>query len=162
MSPSRAALALIASLTIAAPLLAGPPWITVELPPNPFDPATRGALFVVRVFHYRSDGDGTPTGRAIGLVDGQRRTATVTLTKTGRPGYFAVKNTWGDRGEWSVVVTATQEHDNVAEALVKVSGQRVVGVEVATGPSRHAELPVVPRRFTDAEVEASLRDRVGN
>jgi hypothetical protein len=46
--------------------------------------------------------------------------------------------------------------------MVKVSGTRIIGVESATRPSRHAELSVEPRRFTDAEIEASLRGRSGS
>jgi hypothetical protein len=50
----------------------------------------------------------------------------------------------------------------VAQALVKVSGNRVIAVDVATRPGpAGTELSVVPRRFTPAEIEASLRDRAG-
>src|SRR5690606_14581273 len=35
-------------LALATPALAGPPWISIEYPANPLDPATRGALMVIR------------------------------------------------------------------------------------------------------------------
>jgi hypothetical protein len=36
---------------------AGPPWISIELPANPYDRATKGAFLVVHAFHH-----GTPVG----------------------------------------------------------------------------------------------------
>lgn len=153
----RVLLSLIASFVIATPLLAGPPWITVELPPNPFDPATRGAILLVHAFHYRSDAEQPVTGRAVGVVNGSRREIALRLEKTSRPGAFALKNSWGGKGDWTILLTVAQDHGDAAEAMVKISDNRVIGVEVATGPSRWAEIPFVPRRFTEAEVEASLK-----
>lgn len=161
MPTRRSLLVLFFGLTLGSPLLAGPPWISIELPPNPFDPATRGALLLVRTFHYRNDGEEPVTGRAVGIVDGERRRATLRFDATPRAGVVALRNSWGERGEWTLVITATQpgDHGGAAEAMVKVSAGRVIGVEVATGESRFRELPVMPRRFTDAEIEASLKGR---
>ncbi len=161
---TRLLLPLVALLAVATPLLAGPPWITVELPPNPFDRASRGAFALVHVFHYSAEGDDPVAGRAIGIVDGQRRSQTLAFERTTRPGVFALKNSWGDRGEWTLVLTNQQEGHGggAAEVMVRISGGRVVGVEAATRPSRYAEIPIEPRRFTEAEIEASLRNRSGD
>lgn len=157
---TRTLLSLAALLVTASPLLAGPPWVSVELPPNPFDRASRGAFLLVHVFHYSTDGDQPVVGRAIGLVDGQRRSVTLTFDRTSRPGVFALKNTWGEKGEWTLVITNPQEdHGGAAEVMVRVSGNRAIGVEAATKPSKFAELPLEPRRFTESEIEASLRGR---
>lgn len=144
---------------VASPLLAGPPWITVELPPNPFDRASRDAFLLVHAYHHAGDGVDPVSGRAVGLVDGQRRTVTLSFERTSRPGVYALKNSWGGNGEWTLVITNQQgEHGGgAAEVMVRVSGNRVLGVEAATKPSQYAELPVEPRRFTEAEIEASLR-----
>lgn len=158
----RALLPVAILLLVTSPLFAGPPWITVELPPNPFDQASRGAFVLVHAFHHSSDGGGDPVvGRAVGLVDGQRRSVTLSFERTSRPGVFALKNSWGDKGEWTLVITNQQESHGggAAEIMVRVSGNRVIGVEAATKPSKSAELPLEPRRFTDAEIEASLRNR---
>ena len=44
---------------VAAPAVAlsaassfSPPWISIETPPNPYDPASRGAFLVVHTFHH--------------------------------------------------------------------------------------------------------------
>lgn len=155
---SRMLLPLVALVAIASPLFAGPPWLAIELLPNPFDPATRDAFLLVHAFHHRSDGDQPVTGRAIGMVDGQRRTVPLRFSKTSRPGVFALENSWGQKGEWTLVITNQQDDHgrNAAEVMVRVAGNRVTGVEAATKPSQHAELRLEPRRFTDAEIEATL------
>ncbi len=142
---------------LVAPLLAGPPWISIELPPSPFDAASRNAVLLVHAFHYRQNANEGVTGRAVGIVNGVRRTMTLQLDRTSRPGVFALRNTWGTTGDWTLILSATQEHGHAAEVMVKMTGARVVAVEAATEPSQHAELPIIPRRFTDAEIEASLR-----
>ncbi len=160
---TRLLMPLVALLVVATPLLAGPPWISIELPPNPFDRASRGAFVLVRALHHAGEGGDPVVGRAVGIVDGQRRSVKLAFERTTRPGVFALKNTWGDRGEWTLVITNEQHgHGGMAaEVMVRVSGGRVIGVEAATQPSRYPEIPLEPRRFTDAEVEASLRTRSG-
>lgn len=151
----------VASVVLATPLLAGPPWLTVELPPNPFDRANRGAFLLVHAFHHAGDATEPLTGRAIGNVDGQRRTLPLAFERTERPGVYALKNSWGDKGVWVLVLTNDQGgHDGwAAEVLVRIADGRVTGIDTATRPSRWAQLPLEPRRFTDAEIEASLKGR---
>lgn len=155
---TRMLLPFAALVLVTSPLFAGPPWITVELPPNPFDRASRGAFVLVHALHHTSDGGDPVIGRAIGVVDGQRRTVTLRFDRTSRPGVYALKNSWGDKGEWTLVITNQQvgHGGEAAEVMVRVSGNRVIGVEAATKSSRFAEIPFEPRRFTDAEIEASL------
>ncbi len=158
----RSLFPLVALLAVTSPLFAGPPWLSIELPPNPFDAASRGAFLLVHAFHHAGDGHDPVSGRAVGVVEGQRREVKLTFQRTSRPGVYSLRNQWGDRGEWTLVISNQQaDHGdgNTAEVMVKVSGTRVIGVEAATGKSTHAELPLVPRRFTDGEVEASLRGR---
>ncbi|HUF31409.1 MAG TPA: hypothetical protein VMM77_12225, partial [Gemmatimonadaceae bacterium] len=38
----------------------GPPWISVEYPPSPYDQTTRGAFLLVHAFHH-----GTPANFAV-------------------------------------------------------------------------------------------------
>jgi hypothetical protein len=158
---TRLLLPLITLATLVTPLFAGPPWISIELPANPFDPASRGAFLLVHTFHHSNTEDEPVAGRAVGIVDGQRRNLTLAFEQTTHPGVLALKNSWGDKGEWSLIISDRQPgHDAwVAEVMVRVSGGRVVGVEAATKPSKFAQLAVEPRRFTDAEIEASLGGR---
>ena len=82
----RPALTALGSLALlaatAGPALAGPPWISVELPANPLDPTTRDAFLVVHTYHHAQVMLAPVTGRAIGVVDGQRRTIELTFTRT--------------------------------------------------------------------------------
>lgn len=152
--------ALAVSLVAASPAWAGPPWITVELPANPFDRLNRGAFLFVHAFHHNESATEAVTGRAVGIVDGRRQTVPLAFERTSRPGVYALKNTWGDRGDWALVLTNSQGHDGwTAEVMVRVSAGRVVGVDAATKPSRWSELSVEPRAFTEAEIEAAVSGR---
>jgi len=136
--------------------LKGPPWISIELPANPYDQDTRGAYLLVHAFHH-----GTPigfpvSGRAEGLVDGRRRTVKLDFQATSRPGVYALRKQWPDEGEWSLVVSVTQGRDTEAQALVQISGGEVIAVRV---PTERRGGTVVPRLLTQAEIEGSLRDR---
>ena len=46
-------LAAACAALFAAPALAkGPPWISIELPANPYDQTMRGAFLLVHAFHH--------------------------------------------------------------------------------------------------------------
>lgn len=154
----RLALALLASLAPPATLAAkGPPWISIELPANPWDRETRNAFLVVHAFHH-----GTPlplplTGTAEGIVDGTRRSVPLTFEKTSRQGAYAMKNTWGNAGRWVLVITVTQgNHDDIAQAVVRIDNGQVIGVQVPTRQQREGSFP---RRITQQEIEAALNGR---
>ena len=64
------AAAALFSAAIASPALAGPPWISIELPANPLNATTRGMYLLVRSYHH-ADATAMPvTGTATGMVDG--------------------------------------------------------------------------------------------
>ena len=54
--------------------MAGPPWISIEYPPSPYDRATRDAFLLVHAYHHATPADFPVSGRAEGVVDGKRRT----------------------------------------------------------------------------------------
>lgn len=150
-------LALAALLVAAAPsaALAGPPWISIELPANPWDRDTRGAFLVVHTFHHGTVIDAPLTGTAEGIVDGKRRSVTLRFDKTSRPGVYALRNQWGNGGRWVLLISLAQSrHDNdIVQAVVTVSDGAVIAVKVPTEPGREGNLP---RRATAAEVTAAL------
>jgi hypothetical protein len=154
----RLALALLASLSLPATLVAkGPPWISIELPANPWDRETKDAFLVVHAFHH-----GTPlplplTGTAEGIVDGKRRSVPLTFERTSRQGAYAMKNTWGNSGRWVLVITVTQgDQDDIAQAVVKIDNGQVIGVQVPTRPNPDGNFP---RKITKQEIEAALSGR---
>ena len=128
----------------------GGPWISIETPINPYDAPARGALFLVHTFHHAVPANLTVEARAEGLVDGRRRTVALTPVAL-RTGTFAVRNEWGAKGTWSVLIVATQP-------APKASIQAVVDVG-ADGSVGRVTLP--QRMMTAADVERSLRERAG-
>jgi len=158
MRPLKILTPLVVALTLASPVLAGPPWISIETPVNPWDPSSRGAFLLVHAFHHGTPVDFPVSGTAEGVVDGRRHSVPLRFERTSRPGVYAVANQWGQTGEWSLILTVSQGKDDVAQAMVQISGTKVIAVDV---PTRNGgEAHPLPRRFTKAEIEASLRGRV--
>ena len=150
--------AMIATLGGAALMLAaasspsawfkGGPWISIETPVNPYDADARGAAFLVHTFHHAVPTNLELDARAEGLVDGQRRTVTLT-PKAPRTGTYAVRNDWGTRGTWSVLIVATQPSPRGSiEAVVDIG---------ADGSVARVTLP--QRMLTAADVDQRLRER---
>jgi hypothetical protein len=162
MKALRSTVALAALLVVASPLIAGPPWIAIEYPGNPYDPTTRDAFLLVHAFHH-----GTPiglpvSGIAVGVVNGNRRSVDLKLDATSRTGVYALRNQWGTDGEWTLVLTVSQGKDDVAQAMVKVSRGTILAMDVPTRAARNGNREMtIPRRFTQAEIDASLTGRGG-
>ena len=86
----RSLLFVLAFLAAAAPALAGPPWLSIEMPANPHDRGIRSAFLMVRTYHHT-----TPIAlqvRAVleGIVDGERVSRPVAMQRTGTLGLWAV------------------------------------------------------------------------
>ena len=152
-------LAAIAAAGLAAPALAGPPWISIELPANPYDASTRGAFLLVHAFHH-----GTPvgfpiTGTAEGIVNGERRTVRLEFTKTSRDGVYGLRKMWPEDGTWTLVISVSQGHNDGATAVVELDGNgNVVAVKV---PTRQQGQWTVPAAVSMADIDAGLRARAG-
>jgi len=152
-------LAAIAALGLAAPALAGPPWISIELPANPYDASTRGAFLLVHAFHH-----GTPvgfpiTGTAEGIVNGERRTVRLEFTKTSRDGVYGLRKMWPEDGTWTLVISVSQGPGDGATAVVELDGNgNVVAVKV---PTRQQGQWTVPAAVSMADIDAGLRARAG-
>jgi hypothetical protein len=160
-----AAIGAAVALTAAAPhgarpaALFGGPWISVETPVNPYDASTRGALLLVHTFHHGTPTDMPLTGKAEGLVDGHRRSVALDLAKSSRPGTHAVRNQWGSKGLWTVVITATPHGDtHGAQAVVDIGldGQ-VSRVQVPT--HRPTAEGAALRQLSATEIDRALRER---
>jgi hypothetical protein len=166
-----AALALVAALGAvligarsaaveAAPAVAvaGPPWISIEYPVNPFDRTTRGAYLLVHAYYHGTPVGYPVSGTAEGLVNGERRTVTLRFETTARTGVYALRKQWPTEGAWTLVISVTQsDHDRggVAQALVELAPNgAVASVRVPT--QQHAE-GAFPRRLTSQEIEAAVR-----
>ena len=154
----RFALAALLVAALPAAALAGPPWISIELPANPWEPATRGAFLVVHAYHHGTPMAAPISGTAEGIVNGQRKTISLEFERTSRPGVFALRNQWGNSGRWVLVISVSQGNHadgDIAQAVVEIAeGGSVSGVTVPTSAEQGGRLP---RRATRAEIDAALR-----
>jgi hypothetical protein len=82
----------------------GPPFLSLEVPPNPMRPDTRDAALLIHVFHHGSPAGYKIQGRAEGLVDGERRTIQLDLDETSDPGLYAVEQQWPSDGNWVLAI----------------------------------------------------------
>lgn len=141
----------------ARPLLAGPPWISIELPGSPYDQTTRGSYLLVHAFHHGTPVNFPVTGTAEGIVNGERRTVKLSFTTTGREGVYALRQQWPSEGTWTLFITVSQAPGDGASALVDIapSGE-VTSVRVPTYRQGATELP---RKVNMAEVDSSLAAR---
>jgi len=110
---------LIRAVVIAALTLAkGPPWISIELPVNPYDQSQRGTFLLVHSFHHGTAMGYIVTGTAEGIVKGERRTVKLEFSGTTREGVYALRQTWPNEGTWTLVIKANQGPDDAATAVV--------------------------------------------
>jgi hypothetical protein len=129
----------------------GGPWISIETPVNPYDASMRGALFVVHTFHHAVPTNMQLVGKAEGLVDGNRRTIPLTLSAGAQTGAYGVRNEWGTKGTWSVLLTATQPEPQASiQAVVELGADGTV-----------ARVTLPQRMQTTADIDRSLRERAG-
>src|SRR5690606_13887157 len=94
------------------------------------------------------------TGRAIGVVNGERRTMELTIERTSVPGVYAVRRTWPAEGTWALAIHLGEGTDGAATALVGVAADgEVRSVRVPTeSDGRHTW----PRAASTEEIEGML------
>lgn len=138
---------------LAAPaIVKWPPWLSIESPVNPYDPATRGAAFLI----HAAVREGTPTlanltGTAEGLVGGKRRTIDLRIDSTSHSGVFAVRRQWPSEGTWLLRVTFLS---TTAIVMLDRAGN-VAGVRI---PTELASGTQVPRAVAGREIDSTLAD----
>jgi hypothetical protein len=156
------ALAAALNTSFAAPAtapVAGPPWISIEYPVNPYDAATRDAFLVVHAFHHGSPMAFPVSGTAEGIVNGQRRTINLEFQKASRTGEFALRKQWPDQGTWTLVIGVSQGPQDRVTAIVELASDgQVARINV---PTRKEGSWVVPAKVVMTDIEAGLRARAG-
>jgi hypothetical protein len=151
------ALSGLLSTALAAPAVAGPPWISIELPANPYDQATRGAYLVVHAFHHGIPGALPVSGTAEGLVNGERRSIELRFTATSRTGEYVLRRSWPQEGTWTLVVSVTQGTNDKATAVIDIGADgAVASVRV---PTRMQGNYLIPAPVAMADVDAELHAR---
>jgi len=152
------ALAAAISAVFAAPALAkGPPWISIELPVNPYDRTMQGAFLLVHAFHHQTPVGFPIEGTAEGMVNGQRRSVKLEFSETSRDGVYALKRTWATDGVWTLVIRVNPGNEGTATAVVEIGADgEVASVRVPT--ERRGEW-TVPAAVSLADVDQALRAR---
>jgi hypothetical protein len=146
-----ATLALSAATRGVTPAFGGP-WISIEAPANPYDQTTHGAVLLVHTFHHGAKVDLPLVGKAEGLVDGERKSVALTLAKSSQVGTRSVRNEWGKKGIWTVVLTASEGQASI-QAVAEMNADGSVGrISV---PSKNGR----PHLLSVAEIDQGLRDR---
>ena len=149
--------ATVLSALLAAPALAGPPWISIELPANPYDQATRGAFLLVHAFHHGQPVGYLLTGTAEGIVNGERRSIKLEFSETTRDGVYALKRMWPTEGVWTLVIKANQGPDDAATAVIELGPEgEVASIRV---PVMQRGQWTVPAPVSLGEIDAALKAR---
>lgn len=150
-----AAASLLAASTIA---VAGPPWISLEYPPNRLDPQARGAFAVVHIYHHEHQGQFPVEGTAEGVVDGKRVSIPLRFTRVGDRGSWAVRGEIPEEGNWVLVIRGADGVTGVEVSLLAAlaDGNR----EVSFVKVPRASDGNWPRLATDRDVESMLRSAV--
>ncbi len=95
----------------------GPPWISIELPANPFERSANGAVMLVHAYHHGDQVDFPVSGTAWGLVNGERRSIELEFARTSRSGVYALKQQWPSQGHW-VLGISLGTHNKADASLV--------------------------------------------
>src|SRR6185436_14954802 len=100
--------ALVTALTVSAfsTALAGPPWIAIEYPANPFDRTSRDAFLTVRTYHHGDLLAKTVTGTAEGVVNGKRQSMKLDIRPGSQAGTYAVRWQRPATGRWVLVISS--------------------------------------------------------
>ena len=111
--------ALGTALTLSAfsTALAGPPWIAIEYPANPFDRASRDAFLTVRTYHHGEIMAKTVTGTAEGVVNGKRESMKLDIRPGSRPGMYVVFWQRPAAGRWVLVINSGIERTQLFRKL---------------------------------------------
>jgi len=156
---SRPVILATAPLLVAATIgIAGPPWISLEYPPNRLDKETRGALALVRIYHHENAGQFPVEGTAEGVVDGERVSLPLKFTPVGDEGVWAAWGKIPEDGNWVLAIHGT---DGVSKAEVSILAALAAGNQeisfVKVPRSREGNWP---RGATERDVESMLRTAV--
>jgi hypothetical protein len=149
--------ALVTALMLSAfsTALAGPPWIAIEFPANPFDRASSDAFLTVRTYHHGEIVAKTVTGTAEGVVNGKRTSMKLDIRAGSQPGTYAVRWQRPAVGRWVLVINSGTEGVVDATAVVEISPTgNVANITVPTRAIANGWIS--PRPVASAEIDALL------
>lgn len=138
--------------------LAGPPWIAIEYPANPFDRASRDGFLTVRTYHHGDLRSRTVTGTAEGIVNGKRQTMRLDIRPGSQAGMYVVRWQRPASGKWVLVINAAEQGVVSASAVVEIGPSG--GIAGVTVPTHHVgDGWIGPRAVAASEIEGLLQGR---
>ena len=152
--------ALVTALTMTAfsTALAGPPWIAIEYPANPFDRASRDAFLTVRTYHHGEIMAKTVSGTAEGVVDGKRQSMRLDIRPGSQAGTYVVRWQKPATGRWVLVINSGNQGIVDATAVVEISPSgTVAGITVPT--RTYGGGWIGPRPVAASEIDGLLQGR---
>ena len=152
--------ALVTALTLTAfgTASAGPPWIAIEYPANPFDRASRDAFLTVRTYHHGDLMSKTVTGTAEGIVNGKRQSMALDIRPGSKQGMYVVRWQRPAVGKWVLVINSGMQGVTDATAVVEISPTG--GVASISVPTRAiGDGWISPRPVAAAEIDGLLQGR---
>jgi hypothetical protein len=152
--------ALITALTLSAfsTALAGPPWIAIEYPANPFDRASRDAFLTVRTYHHGDLMARTVTGTAEGVVNGRRQSMPLDIRPGSQAGMYVVRWQRPASGRWVLVINSGNQGIVDATAVVEISPTgTVASISVPTRAIGNGWIS--PRPVAATEIDGLLQGR---
>lgn len=146
----------ILSLGAASPpstfAIKSPPWLSIESPVSPWDPASRGVAFYVRTSMREGVASlADMSGTVEGLVAGSRRSMPLEFGTTNRPGVYSVRRSWPTEGSWVLRVS-------VQTTTAIVTLDREGNVAAVRIPMRQTSDIPLPRPVTQREVDSTLAE----
>jgi hypothetical protein len=152
------ALATVLTFTAFSSALAGPPWIAIEYPANPFDRASRDAFLTVRTYHHGQIIAKTVTGTAEGVVNGKRESMKLDIRPGSQAGMYVVLWQRPAAGKWVLVINSGTQGIVDATAVVEIGASGgVAGVSVPT--RSYGNGWIGPRPVATSEIDALLQGR---
>lgn len=136
---------LASAMLLAFPVFGGGFWLEFANPKAVSDLKAKDAAIIVRATGCGEPSRATITGKAVGVVNGQRQTLQVEMIKLAQPGLYAAKHSLPAKGNWVLVFTGDYEGHKTG-GVVKVSGD---------GFNRQ-NVKVMSHEPTKAEIEEAL------
>ena len=147
---------LLTVIMAMAPARLGPPWISIEYPPSPFDRTTRDAFLLVHAFHHGTPMNFPVAGKAEGVVNGERRSIKLDFTTTSRQGVYALRKQWPAEGNWVLDLTPKQPLPTLTRLILSLDPKNW---EIKKAVVHDQFENTVTMRFTKMAVNSGLPDR---
>ena len=133
--------------------------MSIQDPARPFKPNAREVALLVNTLECHEAKDLKLVGTAEGVVDGQRRTIPLRLTKAAGAGVYEVRQQWPARGNWVLVFSASAwgHTSSLIVQLEPNGGFQAVSEGSASGFLKVRGTLTLWNKASPAEINASLK-----